>query len=144
MFSFLFFFLICSLSFVSYLLCLLSLCCSSSYSPRFCFFFILCFSFHVSSPCVCLSLSFMLLLFIPFKTITFIHLVFFSIFFRSSLLAKLFLFYLICCFAPFSHLLFFSIVFFRTREIDRFFLWQKNKLFNPSKNFFSAILSFHV
>ena len=54
----------------------------------------------------------------------------------SSLLAKLFLFYLLCCFAPFFSFVF-SIVFFRTREIDLFFFGgQKNNLFNPSKNFF--------
>ena len=88
-----------------------------------------------------LFFSFMLLLFIPFKKITFIYLVFFSIFFIcSSLLAKLFWFYLLCCFAPFSHL-FFSIVFFRTREIDPFFRGRK-KLFNPSKNFFLKFCHF--
>ena len=74
-----------------------------------------------------------------FKKITFIYfLIFFS--FVHPFLQNCFCSISFVVSHLFSHL-FFSIVFFRTREIDPFFFWQKNNLFNPSKNF-SEILSF--
>ena len=79
-----------------------------------------------------------------FKKNTFIDFLFKkNLFICSSLLAKLFLFYLLCCFAPFSHL-FLQSCSFEQEKLTPFFFWQKNNLFKTSKNFFSEILSFDV
>ena len=103
-----------------------------------------------SSPYVCLSLclftlslSLMLLLFITSKKHLYWFFVKKNLFICSSLLAKLFLFYLLCCFAPFSHL-FFQSCSFEQEKLTPLFFWQKNNLFKTSKNFFSEILSFDV
>ena len=154
----LYFSLFCFFFFIYSLICVISSCLLSlllvfSFSTLFPFFS-LPFSFHVSlSLCLPLpmfiysltdSLSLSLLCFfcLFLQKNTFIDFLLKNLFICSSLLAKLFLFYLLCCFAPFFSFVF-SIVFFRTREIDPFFFWQKNNLFNPSKNF-SEILSFDV
>ena len=112
------------------------------------FFSLPCFSFHVTSPSVCLSLClFTLSLFYAssvysFQKITFIYLVFFSIFFIcSSLLAKLFLFFLLCCFAPFSHLFFFNRVLSNKRNWP-FFPWQKKSYLIPPRIFFLKFCHF--
>ena len=143
-----------SLYFVLSLICVISSCSLSlllvfSFSTLFLFFLFLLSLSMCSSPYVCLSLclftlSLMLLLFIPSKKTPL--LIFCSkknLFICSSLLAKLFLFYLLCCFAPFSHL-FFQSCSFEQEKLTPFFFWQKNNLFKTSKNFFSEILSFDV
>ena len=139
------------LSFVSYLHVYFP-CCSSSYSPRFFSFFSLpFFSFHVSlSLCLplamiiySLSLSLMFLLFIPSKKsplFNFLWKKLFdlfipsckTVFVLSPLLSRTF--FLICFFQSCS---------FEQEKLTLFFFWQKNNLFNPSKNF-SEILSFDV
>ena len=134
-----FFFLIYSLSFVSYLY-VYSPCCSSSYSPRFFSFFsffslsmlpLLMFASHY----VCLLSLFFLCFFCLFLKNTFIYLVFFSMFsFVHPFLQNCF------CSISFivSHL--FLICFFNRVLSNKrnwpFFSWSRKKLFNPSKNLF--------
>ena len=108
------------------------------------------FSFHVSSPQVCLSLclfTLSLLLFFFCWVFFFFeksHWFDFSLFFQkklficSSLFVSVFLFYLLCCFAPF----FFNRAL--SNKINWFFFWQKNHLFHLSKNSFSEFLLYDV
>ena len=56
----------------------------------------------------------------------------------SSLFVSVFLFYLLCCFAPF----FFNRAL--SNKINWFFFWQKNHLFHLSKNSFSEFLLYDV
>ena len=56
----------------------------------------------------------------------------------SSLFVSVFLFYLLCCFAPF----FFNRAL--SNKINWFFFWQKNHLFHHSKNSFSEFLLYDV
>ena len=86
----------------------------------------------------------MLLLFIPFKKITFIYLVFFSIFsFVHPFLQNCFCSISFVVSHLFSHL-FFQSCSFEQEKLTPFFFWQKNNFFKTSKNFFSEILSFDV
>ena len=128
--------------------CLLSLLLVFSFPTFFLFFCLPFFSFHISSPYVCLSLclftlSLVLPLLIPFfenSPLFFFFLKKTSFFICSSLFVKLFLFHLLCCFAPFPV----CFCFFQSCSFEQdkltFFSWQKNHLFNTSKNLFPEFL----
>ena len=124
-------------------LCLLSLLLVFSFSTLFLFFSLPFFSFPISSPYVCLSLCLftLSLLCFPFCENSLLFLFFFQkkknllFHFFIPFFVKLFLFHLLCCFVPFPVCFcFFNRVL--SNKINWLFFWQKNHLFNTSKNLF--------
>ena len=128
--------------------CLLSLLLVFSFPTFFLFFCLPFFSFHISSPYVCLSLClFTLSLVLPLLIPFFENSPLFFFFFKKDLLFHLFIPFCKTVFVP-SPLLFrpFSclFLFFQSCSFEQdkltFFSWQKNHLFNTSKNLFPEFL----
>ena len=150
-------FLLNLFSFLSYLY-VYSPCCYSSHSPRFFSFFLFLFSLSMFPllmfPLLKFASRYVYLLSLSLSLLSFLWLFFFEksplfIFWKKKNLVfsfvrpffvKLFLFYLLCCFAPFSFCFcFFQSCSFEQDKLTSFF-WQKNTCLIPPRTYFLIFL----